>query len=90
MNQHNPNPEKHNTKTIREWLKLKMKEKFGRDFNLDKEMVITENDQLKVALTPETSSISQSELLELSFLVNSIDGDNIDFQKIEKEISELK
>lgn len=63
------------------WLGKKMKEKFGRDFNLENEYTLhEENSQIKIALTPETSTVSQQELLTLSFLVDQINNLEADWE----------
>jgi|GEM_PF-4704990 len=63
------------------WLKSKMKEKFDRDFNLENEYTMhEEGDSVKIALTPETSTISQQELLSLSFFVDQINNSEVDFE----------
>lgn len=72
------------------WLKAKMKERFERDFNLDQEVIITFGDSFKVALTPETSKLSQPESLGLSFYVNHINNENPDTDQMISEINELK
>lgn len=69
-----------NIKTAYRWLHDKMKEKFERDFNLEKEVTMhEENGDVKIALTPDSSTISQEELLSLSFFVNQINNKEVDF-----------
>ena len=76
---HQSNNESARKEQTLNWLKEKMSEKFGRDFNLDDELTMhTENEKVKVALTPESATVSQQELLSLSFYVDQINNDEVE------------
>jgi uncharacterized protein (DUF924 family) len=89
--EHTHSQNREETSTIAmNWLKAKMKERFERDFNLDHEVSITFNDSFRIALTPETSKLSQPESLGLSFFVNQINSGDLNADQMVSEINDIK